>query len=156
MASYQAKNDPQLSRQLKVQKMTIPFVIVGNATPASVAVSNDEPSIMFIRTAGVDQITAALASGEVATYSVAPVDATGIFNILVRIQEPVDKIQSCKVFDRVNGAVEATFLGSASGVTTGSGGGQSIMLTCDVTVSLAAANTVNGSLELEYSVLEHS
>lgn len=156
MASYQAKNDPQLSRQLKVQKMSIPFVIVGNATAASVVVSNDEPSIMFIRTAGVDQITAALATNETATYTVSPVDATGIFNILVRIQEPVDKVQSCKAFERVTGDVEKVFLGSASGVTTGSGGGQSIMLTCDVTVALNAANTVNGTLELEYSVLEHS
>lgn len=154
--SYQAKNELQLNRQLKVQKLSIPFVIVGNSSSASVAVSNDEPGILFLRTQGNDQITAALATSETATYTVSPSDSGGIFNILVKIQEPVDKVVSCKAFQRVTGDVEKVYLGSSTGITSGSGGGQSIMLTCTATQAINASNTVNACLEVEYSVLEHS
>lgn len=156
-ASYQAKNQSQLQRQLKVQKLSIPFVIVGNATSSSVAVSNDEPAVMFIKTAGVDQITPALASGETATYSVSPVDASGIFNILVKIQEPVQKIVSCHAHDTVLGTLQPVKLGSSSGISVLSSGlvGQSIMLTCTASQSIATSNTVNGTLEVEYAVNEH-
>lgn len=156
MANFNAKNEQQLNRQLKVQKLSIPFVIVGNATSSSVSVSCDEPSLLFIKTQGVDQITAALATSETATYTTSPDDSNGIFNILVRIQEPVNKVVSIRVADRVTGANELAYIGSSSGITTGSGGGQSIMLTCDATVALNAANTVSGCLEVEYIVNEHS
>lgn len=153
---YNAKNSQQFNRQLKVQKMSIPFVVVGNATAASVSFSNDEPSMLFFASASVDQITGALATSETATYTTSASDANGIFQVLLKVLEPVQKIVSCKAFDRVIGDVEKVYLGSATGITTGTGGGTSIMLICDATVALNAANTVNGTLEVEYIVNEHS
>lgn len=151
--SYDPKNQQVLNRALKVQKLSIPFAVTGNATPASVVLANDEPALMFLKSEGVDQITAALASGETATYLVAPVDATGIMNVLVKINESVLKVVSMTAFSRSSGAPIAAKLGSASGITTGSGGGSSIMVTTDSTVNYASANE-DACLEIEYIVAE--
>lgn len=152
--SFNAKNNLQLNRQLKVQKLSIPFVIVGSASSASVSISCDEPGILFLRTQGNDQITSALASGETASYSASPVDSTGVFNMLVRIQEPVNKIVSLSVTDRLRGTRSNVYLGAASPSVASNG--SDIMLSCTSDVALNAANTLNACLEVEYIVDEHS
>jgi len=149
--NYNAK-DPQVSsRQLKVQKLSIPFLVVGSAGTSTT--SNDEPAVLFIRTQDTDQITTAsgaLASGETATYSVAAADATGIFNILVKTNEAVAKVVSARIASRIDGVSHPVFLGDADGLTSLG----NMMLTCDSTVDFTAANTLDASLEVEYVVAE--
>lgn len=160
--AYQAKDDKVLARQLKVQRLVIPFSIVGNATPASVVQRSDEPAILFLRTEGVDDITVAsgaLDSGDVATYADAAVNSTGIFNILVRVNELVEKVCSARIYRRAATAATATAqavaLGSAAGVVqTAGANGSKIMLTGDSDVALNAANTLDACLEVEYIVKE--
>ncbi len=155
MSSFYAKNPLQEDRQLKVQKLSVPFVIVGNASSASVTISCDEPGFVFFRTAGNDQITGALGTNETATYSSSPSDSGGVFQALVKIQEPLNKVVSLYCGDRVTGLSCVARLGSARGITTGSGGGQSIMVLF-TSPALNTSNTVNGCLEVEYIVNEHS
>lgn len=153
MANYQAKNPQQSDRQLKVQRLSIPFVIVGNATSSSVSVSSDEPSILFIRTQGNDGITPNLEAGETATYTSSPNDGTGVFNMLVRIQESVVKVVSARVADRVRGTSSPAYLGKAAPSLASNG--SDIMLSCTSDVALnSGSNTLNACLELEYIVSE--
>ncbi len=153
MPNFQAKDSQVQGRQLKVDRLVIPFTIVGSATSTSVVASSDEPSFMFFATQGVDGITGALSSGETATYTVSPLDGTSIFNVLVKISESVVKVCSARFSLRDTGVTGNTVkLGSATGITTGSGGGDSIMLTCTSSVALNASNTITGCLEVDYVV----
>lgn len=154
MPQYGAKDEVVQNRQLKVQRLSIPLLITGNATPASVVPRNDEPARLFLQTEGVNQITAALATNETATFSTgAPTDATGIFRCLVRINESIEKVVGAYCQNRVDGSFEPCSLGSATGITTGSGGGKSIMLSVDSDVNLASAN-LDACLVVEYVVAE--
>lgn len=151
---YDAKNELVEDRQLKVQRLSIPLTIVGNAVAANVVCRNDEPAILFLQTDGVDQITPALASGETATYTVATSDATGVFRALVKIQEPIGKVVAAYACRRDAFEVVPARLGSASGITTGSAGGKSIMLAVDCALALNAGNTLDACLMIEYVVAE--
>lgn len=146
------------NRAVKVQKLSIPFKIVGSATAASVSLTCDEPSILFLQSGGVNQITSAVPSGETATYSQSPSDSAGRVNALVVIKEPINKIVSAKGFDLVTGALQLCVRGSTSGVTSpasGNSAGTAIMLTITCSQAINAANTVDACLELEYVVNEH-
>lgn len=153
--SYESKSSVVRARQLKVQKLSVPFSLTANATPASVVLANDEPSAMFIKSEGVDQITGALATSETATFVDAPVDANGILNILIKVEEKVLKIVSARMHSLATGVAQPLYRGSASGVSTGSGGGKSIMLTLDSAVNHATTN-VDGCIEVEYIIDEQS
>ncbi len=154
MPSYSAKDEVVQNRQLKVQRVSIPLSIVGNATPASVVPRNDEPARLFLQTEGVDQITGALASGETATYTVAASDANGVFRALLKVNESVEKVCAAYACRRDAFELVPARLGSASGITTGSGGGKSIMLAVDTALALNAANTLDACLVVEYVVSE--
>ncbi len=146
---FQAKNDQVLQRQLKVQKLVIPFTVTANATPASVVLRNDEPSVLFLKSEGVDQITAAQGS-ETATFSVSPNDANGIMNMFVKIDsDDCEKVCRAEVTDRVNGGSQPCKLGSATGISSGG----NIMLTLDSSVNHATTD-FDGCLEVEYIVSE--
>lgn len=151
--SYDSKNELVQARKLKVQKLSIPFALTANATPASVVLRNDEPAIMFLQSEGVNQITAALDTNETATYATSPVDANGTMNILVKVRETVLKVVSARMCSRITGVAQPLFIGSASGITTGSGGGKSIMLTLDSAVNHATTD-VDASIEVEYVLSE--
>jgi len=145
---FQAKNEQVLQRQLKVQRLVIPFTITANATPASVSLRNDEPSVLFLKSEGVDQITAAQGS-ETATYSVSPNDANGIVNMFVKLDESCAKVCRASVTDRVNGGSQPCKLGDADGLSSGG----NIMLTMDSSVNHATTD-FDGCLEVEYIVSE--
>lgn len=151
--SFDSKNELVLNRQLKVQKLSIPFALTANATPASVVLANDEPAIMFLQSEGVNQITAALDTNETATFATSPVDANGTLNVLIKVRESVLKVVSARMASRITGVAQPLFLGSATGITTGSGGGKSIMLTLDSSVNHATTN-VDASIEVEYVLAE--
>lgn len=151
---YEAKASNVAARQLKVQRLAIPLTIAGNATPASVVLRNDEPSVLYLQSEGVDQITAALDTNETATYTVAANDANGVFRALVSIQEPIAKVVAAYAIRRDAFEVIPGRLGSASGITTGVDGGQKIMLAFDSALALNAANTLDACLVVEYVVAE--
>lgn len=147
--SFEAKHESVRNRQLKVQRLVLGFSITGNATPASVAITRDEPSLLFVKTEGVDQITGALAAGETATYTVSPVDADGTVNFLINVRdEEVSKVVACHIHNRVTGILEPCKLGDADGLSSEG----KIMLTMDSATALNAANTIDGALIVEYIV----
>jgi hypothetical protein len=161
--SFQAKQDKVLGRQLKVQTLCIPFTIVGSATAANVVATSDEPALMFFNTEGVTGIstaTGALNSGDTATYAVAPNDANGTFNVLVKIDEVVEKVCTYRCVRRATALASAddamvVALGSTAAVVQNGGtNGTKIMLTVDGELSLAAANTLDACLEVSYVVAE--
>lgn len=143
--AFQAKDAGVLERQLKVQKLSIPFTLTSNATPASVVTANDEPSILFIQTQGVNNITAALAAGETATYTSTPNDANGILNLFIRTNEAVGKICKATFVSRITGVSQPAFLGSASGLSSAG----NIMLAIDSSVNYATTD-VDGCIEVQY------
>ncbi len=154
--AFISKNEMVFDRQLKVQRLSIPFVIVGNASSASVAPSSDEPSVMFMKTQGVDQITPALASGESASFSNSPSDASGQFNIAIDVKENVAKVCCARIKRR-----DASFAGSTEQVCSLEGISQKsganctkLLLSCDSDIDLSGANTLDACLEVEYIVAE--
>jgi len=146
--SFYAKNSQAMDRENKVQRLVIPFSVTHSATPASVVLASDEPSLMFLKSEGVDQITAELALlGDSVTFSVSPNDANGILNILIQVGESVHKIMRADVTDRVNGGSQPCKLGDADGLTTLS----NIALTMDSTIDFATTSA-NLCLVVEYIV----
>lgn len=146
---FQSKDSLVHGRQLKVQRLVIPFTITAHATPGSVALRSDEPSILFLKSEGVDQISDALADSETATYTVSPVDADGKLNMLVKVGEVVSKVCRADVTDRVNGGSQPCKLGDSDGLSSEG----NIMLTMDSSVDHSTTN-FDGCLEVEYVVSE--
>lgn len=149
--AYNAKDEKVLNRQLKVQRLVIPFTIVGHATASAVSISRDEPALLFVKTEGVDQITAALASGDGTPSFTAANDANGIFNLMVKIGESVEKVCSARVVGRTSAKDFICTLADTDGITAV---GDKIVLDCDGDVALNASNTLNACLVVEYIVAE--
>ncbi len=150
--SYQSKNSLVQGRQLKVQRLVIPFTVTASATPSAVVLHTDEPNILFLQSEGVNQITGAKASGETATYtSTTPDDSDGLMNLFVKIQ-PEDvcvKVMQAKITNRITGTLSPCFLGDADGISSLG----NIMLAMDSATDLSTTN-LDACLEVEYIVAE--
>lgn len=158
--SYDAKNQLVQGRKLKSQRLVIPFSVVGHATPASKTVSVEDPGVLFLNFEGVSGIT--LAAGAVDTAGelsditfAAATDTTGIFNILVRVGETVQKVILARVHktggaENVNGTFPTMVIG-ALGITSV---GNKIALNLDTATDFSVAATSRWALELEYQVSE--
>jgi hypothetical protein len=146
--SFQAKKAAVLNRQLKVQKIAIPFAITASATPASKVVVVDEPGILFLQLEGIDNITEA--KGAIADDTTLPTmsaesDSSGIFYAAFNLGEDVSKVVSCKLVSRTSAQIVACeILASADG-------GLVPVVKVDSTTDLSAAN-LDAVLELEYIV----
>lgn len=163
MPSYQAKTPQVSERQLRVQRLSIPFKIVGNATSTSAVLSNDEPSVLFLKTQGVDQVTPAVDSSDtVPTFADPAADGAGVINMLVKIEETLSKVVSAVVIDRQTGNLYRCFVGDSSGVIGQSGTGitqtivnpqnsKSIYLTCVSAINLLTPSTIDCDLMVEYT-----
>ena len=143
--SFNAKKPAVFDRQLKVQSLSIPLSIVANATPASVVPSSDEGQILFLKTQGVNQFTAALDSGETLPSLAAQVDASGTFCVMVKVGELLDKVVSAKLILRNGFEIVAC---AVAGLTSS---GDKFCLNCDVSSSLASTN-LDACLEVQYVV----
>lgn len=141
-------------RQFLVQEVQIPFTVTASATAANIALACDEPARLYLKSASVDQITAALATNETATFTTSPTDATGILNALLIVNESVVKVIGATMVhrDKIGQTSQGAFLGSATGVTTGTGGGNSIMLAVQTGVNHTTTN-VAGLLKVSYVTL---
>lgn len=151
--SFQAKESLVLGRQLKVQRLVIPFVITGHATAASKAIVTDEPSILFIATEGLSHITVAkgaIDSGEtVPTFDLTADDSDGKINLLVKVGEAISKVVQAQVINRVDGTLEPAYVDA----TATSENGDKIRINCDSDVDLSAGN-MDACLIVEYIVSE--
>lgn len=150
MPNYYAKNELVQGRQLKVQRLVIPFAITGNATASAVSISRDEPALLFLKTEGVDEITPALDSADGTPTLTAANDANGIFNLMIKISEQVGKVMHAQVVGRDAATLVVCTLADSDGI---SAAGDKILLDCDTAVDLSAAN-LDACLELEYVVAE--
>lgn len=148
--SYIAKQELVQNRQLKVQELAIPLSITGNATPASVVVASDEPGIVFLKTQGVDKITAALA-GDTAPTLVAQNDANGLFSVMIVIGEQIQKVLSAELVSRsAHSTADSAKLANTTGITAL---GDKIVLDCDTAVNLSSAS-LDSCLIVRYIVAE--
>lgn len=150
MSNYNAKNELVQNRQLKVQRLVIPFTITGNATPASVVIARDEPGLLFLKTEGVNQITPALDTADGTPTLATADDSDGIFNLMIKIGEPLAKVMSARVAGRASAAIVGCTLANTNGITAGL---DKIVLNCDTAVDFSAAN-LDGCLVVEYVVAE--
>lgn len=152
--SYLPKESQVQKRALKVQSLVIPFQIVGSATPASVVLSNDEPSVLFMNSEGVTQISVAggaLDSGEaVPSFSLAKSDAGGDVNCLVKVGEQIEKICQAQVIIRSSGAAVASY----ADATPISANGDKLLLNIENLPAFNSAVTVSGCLKVDYIVQE--
>lgn len=158
--SFQAKQTLVRAAQLKVQELCLPFVIVGNATPADVVVTVDDPSILFIETestsaVGSSDISALIQSGETYTPAEASDDSAGEYNALVHVGEKIRKLISVEVRDSVTGAVipAIALTAPSTGIISleNAGDNDSIVVTVDHGADLTAA-TVDAVLIVKYVV----
>lgn len=150
MPNYASKDELVQGRQLKVQRLSIPFVITANASSASVLISRDEPAVLFLKTQGNDEITAALVAGDGTPSYTAANDANGIFNILVKLNEQVGKVMNARVVGRNTAKDYICTLADTDGI---SGAGDKICLDCDADISLATTS-LDACLVVEYVIAE--
>ena len=148
--AYESKSSAVSLRQMAVEELAIPFTITANVTPASVVLASDEPSVLFIKSEGVDQIAAKLtALSDTATYTGATiVDANGICTFYIDLGGDVcKKVVSAYYVSRATGVVQPIFIGSASGISTLG----NIMLKLDSGVN-HATTSVDATLIVKYTV----
>lgn len=149
-ASFQAKDSQVRDRQLLVQSIVIPFSIVGNATSTAVLPTNDEPSILFMNTQGVNQITAALSPGEAVPTYVSPSDGLGKFSILVKINEQLVKVVDAFMVQRAGAAGNEVVACRLANTTGLSADGDKICLDADSAIAINASNTLDYALHVAY------
>lgn len=146
------KNEFVMGRELKTSSLVLPFQIVGNATPASVAVTVPDSALFAIKTEGVDGIANLKESGETVTISVSTIsDANSIFGMYVKVDpNVVSKVLGAYVSVQgpaANTALVACKLEGTAGVTDMG----NILLSVDLAgPALNAANTLVGSLHVQY------
>jgi hypothetical protein len=104
-SAYYPKDDSVYRRSVEVQRLSIPFLITHNATPASKVLSVDEPSLLFLGVQGINNLTVASGAFDTSAEQSAitfasATDTTGIFSILCRINEPLVKVMSVTIVAR--------------------------------------------------------
>jgi hypothetical protein len=57
-SGFQPRNQQVLQRSIEVARLSIPFGITANATPANKVLSSDETSILYLETQGISQVPA--------------------------------------------------------------------------------------------------
>lgn len=151
-SAFSPKDEKVANRALRVQELCLNFTVLGHATPASKTVTKDEPSILYLNFEGLNQTTAALETGDTAPTYAAPADATGIFNVLIDIGEPVAKVLAAQCIPRniAAGAFALTLPSApATGVIAGTNGDK-IALNGDTAVDLSAANLLDACIAVKY------
>ncbi len=158
--SYDAKNEQVRSRQLKTQKLSLPFSVVGHATPGSKTIVVDDPSILFLQFEGKDGMTVALGAfdtaGELSALTLTTADdSDGKFNAVIRIGEALSKVLSAKAVLRGSATqtgIDGEYVtGASAGITSG---GDKIVLYFNTTAAFEVAATTQWVIEVEYVVSE--
>jgi hypothetical protein len=150
MPNFYAKSEAVQNAQLKVQELCLRLAITGNATPASVVVSVDDPAVLFLKTQGVDKISAALDAADGSPSFVAQNDGNGLFSAMIKVGEPIGKVLCAQLVRRTAHGVDTVKLADSDGITAA---GDKIVLDCDTGVDLSAAN-LDACLMVKYVVAE--
>lgn len=148
-SAFYPKDSLAMDRALKVQRLVIPFTVTFSATAANVVLANDEPSVAYFQSQGVNQITAADSTAAGEFNDTTPTDSNGDLNILVKVGESVAKVMQCRIRNRVTGTEYAAHedAGGTQGVsTTGN-----IMLSVSTSVNFTTTS-LDACLEVEYVV----
>lgn len=153
--SFIAKNVAPRASQLKVQKLSLPLVIVGNATPASKTVTEYDRNVLFMQVEGIDH--ASVAAGALDSDDTVPTfqtvdDSDGKISCVIRIDEELEKVVSAKLISLTDGSIIAGKLPSApaSGIVAG-GDLDKIALDFDSAINFESG-THNLCIEVEYIV----
>lgn len=148
------KNEFVMGSELKSKRLVLPFSIVGNATPASVAISAPDSALFAIKTLGVDLIAALKESGETVTISNSTIsDANSIFGMYVKV-DPGSVARVCNAYVSVqspaaNIALQPCVMEGTAGVTDKG----NILLSVDLAgPALNAGNTLVASLVVDYQL----
>lgn len=154
MGTFDAKSPLVRDREEKVQELSIPFLIVHNATPASKVLSTDEPAVLLLQTQGVTQIPASPAL----VFDLAASDASGAINLEVDLCPGPDatrpsngdrifKILKVSVINRITGVSHPAY----HNVTNSDVDSTStrMLLNCASGVNLATTD-LNATLHVEY------
>jgi hypothetical protein len=158
MGMFYPKNENVRRKADSVTRLCLGFKIVGSATAANVAVTIDDPNILYINTEGTTLITAALASTESAPTYASATDSTGVCSALVAIREPLARVTAAYLVSRTANLVSyANVTGTPStGLVVDSAATSSkICLDLKLGVAINAANTFNGCLVVEYEPALH-
>lgn len=151
MASRDAKNELVRDKLLKVQTLRLPFTITGASSTQNVVVTQEDPSLLFIRTQGQDRITVAagaLVTGQSAPSYASAVDSAGQFGIMVRVYETVTEVLGAKIVHRSAGG---SVLGCGLANTTGIGpNSDQICLNADVAEDFSTSAVLDAYLEVSY------
>ncbi len=149
--AYFNKNSAALDYITKSERLCIPFAIVHHATPASKTSSNDLSQVMILSMEG---ITAAAVAADTAVLSTsllnftAPVDANGIFSVLLYNLGTVAKVHKYEVVNPSAGSVAVTPKGASTSGVTAAG---NIALSMDWDGNLATTD-FSGVLCVDYII----
>lgn len=137
--------------KIKQRRLCIPFSITGHATPASKVHASDLNGVLYLRSEGkTAEADAVDADGNFTT----PVDASGLFGILLNVGDSVRKVMRASVEQRSGSTAtnkdQAVALqgDSSSGITEN--GNIAIDVTCSG-LDLSAEN-FDGVLIIEYMI----
>lgn len=145
MSSTLKSNSAVEDYRIKSNRLCIPFTIVFNATPASKVVSNDLSAACYVVTEGLTAAAAAVDSG---TSFTTPVDATGIFGVLIANCGTVKKLTKVSVEMLSAGTVAVTLKGASSSGVTASG---NIAFSVDSDQNLATTS-LSGTIVVDFQV----
>lgn len=160
MANYYPKKPNVMNRALEVQKLSIPLLITHSATSTAVVVANDEPSILFLNTQGITQISiaaGALGASEVAPSLASATDSTGVINLCLVIGEVLVKVMHAEVISRaLNGSPiikPCQILAFSTGAGVDGLVGADIFLNCTTGVNFTTTD-LDACLVIEYITQE--
>ena len=110
--TYELKNASAQDAQKKVIELVLEYNYTGNATPASTAVTIQNPDVLMIETestsaSGTTDLSG-ITSTETLTYPNAPDDSAGEYNALVRVGQKIKRLVGVQVFNKYTGAIIPT------------------------------------------------
>lgn len=148
---YVSKSQQVENQRLKVQELSIPFRIIGSATPSAVSFFNELPGVLYIESEGANSNGAITAQDASASSLNAKLDGAGVFGLLVILGETVKEVQQASVSRRLAAsgspaAVNCWFM-DADGITDNG----NIALNVDSDLAVSAAGTGYYCLNLKYS-----
>ena len=152
MSTFYAKGSIAQDRQLKVQRLVIPFKVTHSATAANVVLSNDEPDLLFMQSNGVNQITAKSAADAALFNTQSPTDSSGQLNMLVVLGggESALKVMHAIIVSRTDGTLKTVYP-DIGGTPAGIGSDGAIMLYAPTGVNFTTTD-LDACLVVEYQV----
>jgi len=116
--SHRDKNSGVEDYKLREKRLAVPFTITFNATPASKTHASDLSAAMTLATEG---LTAAATAIDTGTTFTTPVDANGIFGVLMSSLGTVEKLLDVQLVNLSSGTATVTRKGASTTGVTASG-----------------------------------